>query len=168
MLWFCLSRYSSPVHTERAASQHGAFLNEDTLLSVLVLNPRLAQHMGLTLSRDGSLQVSNALLPGKKTSELQDLLGLDSGSGTPGGPSGLGGGLRQRTTGAASSATLGQSMARDGAQGSLDEVRGLMGNIEEREAAARRARAQDAPELYLQPSRRKNICERVVEYFFSY
>jgi hypothetical protein len=25
-----------------------------------------------------------------------------------------------------------------------------------------------APDLYLQPRRRKNLCERIVEYFFSY
>lgn len=156
-----MRRYSSPVHTERAASQHGSFLNSDTLLSVLVLNARLAQHMGLALNRDGSLQVANALNAGSKAPELQDVLGLDS---TANGNA-LGGGLRQRAN--LSNATLGQGMVRDGAQGS-DEMRGLMGNIEEREAAARRARASDAPQLYLQPSRRKNICERVVEYFFAY
>lgn len=150
-----MRRYSSPVHTERAASQHGSFLNSDTLLSVLVLNARLAQHMGLALNRDGSLQVANALNAGSKAPELQDVLGLDSTAN----------GLRQRAN--LSNATLGQGMVRDGAQGS-DEMRGLMGNIEEREAAARRARASDAPQLYLQPSRRKNICERVVEYFFAY
>jgi len=154
-------RYTSPVHAERAASQHGSFLNQDTLLSVLVLNPRLAQHMGLVLNRDGSMQVSNALNGAAKTPDLQDVLGLDNASG--GG--GLGGGLRQRAT--ASNATLGQGMVRDGAQGT-DELRGLLGNTEEREAAARRARANETPELYLQPSRRKNICERVVEYFFAY
>lgn len=153
MLILSVNRYVSPVHAERAASQHGAFLNSDTLLSVLVLNPRLAQHMGLQLQRNGLLQVNNALVSDSKAADPRDVLELGSG---------LNGGLRQRTA-----ATLGQGMVRDEAADS-DVSRGLLGGSEDRVAAARRARASDTPELYLLPSRRKNICERVVEYFFAY
>jgi hypothetical protein len=54
-----LYRYASPVHAERAASQQGTLLNADTLLSVLVLSPRLAQHLGIELNPDGSLRVEH-------------------------------------------------------------------------------------------------------------
>lgn len=149
-------RYASPVHAERAASQHGSFLNSDTLLSVLVLNPRLAQHMGLTLSRDGSLQVSNALSAGADTADPRRVLGLTGEYSNSNNNDGvLGGGLRQR-----------QKVPGQGIVRGEEEQEGLLG-MAKREAAARRAR-QDTPELYLQPSRRKSICERVVEYFFAY
>lgn len=141
----------SPVHAERAASQHGSFLNSDTLLSVLVLNPRLAQHMGLSLSREGSLKVANALLPGGPTSSREQLLGETEAASS--GAGALGGGLRQRPT-------TSQNISRDPEHNSLLHS--------DREIAARKAKLHDTPELYLQPSRRKNICERVVEYFFAY
>lgn len=59
-LYICVcTRYASPVHAERAASQHGTLLNADTLLSVLVLSPRLAGHLGVELCPDGALLVEH-------------------------------------------------------------------------------------------------------------
>jgi hypothetical protein len=109
--------------------------------------------MGLSLSREGSLEVANALLPGGPTSSREQLLGeavaASSGAGA------LGGGLRQRPT-------TSQSISRD-----TEPHNSLLHH--DREIAARKAKLHDnTPELYLQPSRRKNICERVVEYFFAY
>lgn len=141
------------MHAERAASLHGSFLNSDTLLSVLVLNARLAQHMDLQLSRDGALIVANAASV------------LDSSAGTSrDGPSGeLGGGLRQR---AGAGAGGSGSAAQLGSTGSEETSRLVEENGNK--SHARSIRANSVPELYLQPHRRKNICERIMEYFFAY
>ncbi len=149
------NRYASPVHAERAASQHGSFLNSDTLLSVLVLNPRLAQHMGLTLTRDGTLQGSTALSAGADAADPRRVLGRTGEYNSNNSEGVLGGGLRQR-----------QNVPGQGIVRGEEDQQGLLG-MADRDAAARRAR-QETPELYLQPSRRKSICERVVEYFFAY
>jgi hypothetical protein len=49
-----------------------------------------------------------------------------------------------------------------------DNLRQRGSNREERGAEASRVLRSAAPDLYLQPRRRKNLCERIVEYFFSY
>jgi hypothetical protein len=78
-----LYRYASPVHAERAASQHGTLLNADTLLSVLVLSPRLAQHLGIELNPDGSLRVEHC---GDRVSQPMPTPAMSSS--TPAGESG--------------------------------------------------------------------------------
>jgi hypothetical protein len=214
----CTCRYASPVHAERAAGQHGTLLNADTLLSVLVLSPRLAQHLGIELNPDGSLRVEHC---GDRVS--QPMPTPAQSSSTPAGESdalwyrcvllvsppgcltwltnlppsgattsfhscvlrltvalflvieaGLGGGLRQRSSVGFTSSVKAD---RPEEQGLLDEPQQQRGGDslrqrgstrEERRAEDSRALRSAAPDLYLQPRRRKNLCERIVEYFFSY
>jgi hypothetical protein len=132
------------VHAERAASQHGTLLDSNTLLSVLLLNPRLAQHLNIHLRRDGSLEVENCVDSSSTVSAAET-------SGTVGHSSGLGGGLRQRSVG-----------------GGAEERSGLLSGEGEGSGASRGALASTVPDLYLTPHRRKSLCERIVEYFFAY
>jgi hypothetical protein len=49
-----------------------------------------------------------------------------------------------------------------------DSLRQRGSSREEMGGEDSRALRSAAPDLYLQPRRRKNLCERIVEYFFSY
>lgn len=149
------NRYVSPVHAERAASLHGSFLNSDTLLSVLVLNARLAQHMNLQLSRDGSLVVPNT------ATVLDTSVAVPAGT-SQNGASGaqLGGGLRQR-------AGISSGALQEAGKQGIEETSRLVEDTVQK-GHARCIRANSVPELYLQPHRRKNLCERIMEYFFAY
>jgi hypothetical protein len=82
--------------------------------------------------------------------------------------------LRQRSTVGFTSSVKAD---RPEEQGLLDEPQQQRGgdslrqrgsNREERGADDSRALRSTAPDLYLQPRRQKNLCERIVEYFFSY
>lgn len=144
VLCSCFHRYASPIHAERAASQHGTLFNRDTLLSVLVLNPRLAEHLGIEMTREGALVVDNC------TAGASEELYIPTGAG-----------LRQRNGGG-------------GAAGEREERTPLVGGDLARQngggdgSGKRGAASAPEPELYLQPHRRKSLCERLVEYFFSY
>jgi hypothetical protein len=149
------------VHAERAASLHGTLLDSNTLLSVLLLNPRLAQHLNIHLRRDGSLEVENCVDISSTTVSAAETNGATNGAGGSH-SSGLGGGLRQRGVGG-----IGSSAQR-GVGGSAEERSGLLGADGEANGTGRGALASAVPDLYLQPHRRKSLCERIVEYFFAY
>ena len=152
---FVLSdRYASPVHAERAASQHGTLLNAGTLLSVLVLNPRLAQHLDVHLRRDGSLE----------TADCTAGMGADGtvAGETVASGAGLGAGLRQRNAGTRTASSTERDRLLGGNSADLHPA--SVGDS----SSSSLTRADDLPDLYLQPRRRKSVCERVVEYFFSY
>jgi hypothetical protein len=149
------------VHAERAASQHGTLLDSNTLLSVLLLNPRLAQHLNIHLRRDGSLEVENCVDASSTTVSAAEASGATNGA-AGGHSSGLGGGLRQRVVRGS------ENSAQRGVGGSAEERSGLLGADGEANGTGRGALASTVPDLYLQPHRRKSLCERIVEYFFAY
>jgi len=172
----------NPIAAERAAGHHGTFLDSGTLLSVEVLSSRLAAQMNVQLARDGSLVF------GDGSGGSSSLIGRNSGSDLYGGDSDalLDGrtlsGLRQRSTLGSDSTGVFDSNSRTSSSRAGQEGRVLTGRYRiPGDTTAASASAEDAvgagtvgsgivsgSELYLQPHRRKSICERIVEYFFSY
>ncbi|KAJ1440581.1 hypothetical protein B484DRAFT_144930 [Ochromonadaceae sp. CCMP2298] len=144
-------KYVNPIAAERASHRHGSFLNADTLLSVLVLTARLASNMNLQMARDGSLIVG--------------------GGGRGGGSAGGGGGI-VRTMGSVGSVSEEGEDVGLGLRQRESTGTEMARNREEARLASGRYRVPEGEEggqgLYLQPHRRKSLCERLVEYFFSY
>lgn len=137
----------TPTQAERAvANQHGAYLNGETLISVQLMDPLIAKKMNLQLARDGSLLMGNG--SGAPADGLIESLQQQPQS------------LRRRT--------------RTGAEGQVMSSRYRVPDDDHDEdadtigAADGSTKLVRGDDLYLKPYRRKNICERIVEYFFAY
>ena len=138
--------------------QNGTYLNSDTLISVMVLNTRIAKQMNLNMSRDGMLLTGEGGMGDNTTGSFVDYEGLTDDVDTDG--------VRQRRSRAGAEGRMYSSKYRV-------QTRSLSGSHATGAGAGGghfglHESTEEEQELYLKPHRRKNICERIVEYFFFY
>jgi hypothetical protein len=151
-----LNRFRTPENAERATHRPCLFLNLNDkkslevvssssnssqgqlLLSVNRMSPELAKYLGVSINRDGMLVVDEAGGAGYNSAD-------DSSIGLVGGT-----GLRERSRlGEDGIARTRHYSLNSSGKSNIDHI-------------------YHPDDLYLMPKRQKNICERIMEYFWSY
>jgi hypothetical protein len=150
-LLYC--RFSSPLEAEKASSQPCLFLpNHKTLLAIHRMTVSLAKSLNIQLNSDGSGIISfssdhhSSSNSRPSVSESTSLLPNNSNKSVG---FGLGDGLRKRGTGG-----LSEKEERNGEK--------------PKTASSSSSSAVEYEDIYLTHKRQKNICERIVDYFWSY
>lgn len=145
-------RFDSPLEAERAAGQPCFFLaSHQSLLAVSRMTEQLARSLSLQIASDGSLLSLQDLAHnhslGPAQAEDDPLLGTGPGQADQ---------LRRRS-----------NIGRDGLLQSRHYQSAAAGSAQANPSAGRTS-AGDQQDIYLTPKRQKNICERIVDYFWSY
>eukprot|EP01038_Epipyxis_sp_PR26KG_P005896 gene5896-8136_t len=136
-------KYETPIQAERACHQNSTFLNPSTLIGVSQMNRRLANYMNVTLTRDGHLTSTDGTLNNANSN-----MDFDNTSNEQ--PNGIG---------------LGGSSLRMRSKAGQD---GLLNSKKFEVPSGKDGFVGESDGLYLKPYRRKSICTRIMEYFFSY
>lgn len=130
---------------DRAVCENGSFFNATTVISVVRLEPSIAKYMNLHLSRDGLTLTQEGVDLSVVYNSEADLQSVSEQSN-----------LVQRRTGNRRGITRGKYEVEEDSR-TTSSGGSVSGDSEQLDSS-----------IYLKPIRTKNICTKIVEFFFSY